>query len=128
MGPWEGSGQGQAAIAVGSAEEAAALGCHKHTAESFLVFLFPGGVARLAVTLLCAAVFLQDVGKGEGVLCLCPSEVTLREETGKNRTVKKSLVATPLKRKRVQRGCDTPKDTVAELGPDPSALNSISPD
>lgn len=42
MGPWEGSGQGQAAIAVGLAEEAAAREFHKHTAESFLVFLFPG--------------------------------------------------------------------------------------
>jgi len=80
-----GAGQGQGAIAVGSAEEAAALECHKHTAETFLVFLFPGGVAPLAVALLCAAVFLQDVGEGEGVLCLCPSEVTLGEETSRTR-------------------------------------------
>lgn len=78
MGPWEGSGQGQAAIAVGSAEEAAACEFHKHTAESFLVFLFPGGAALRAAALLCAAVFLQDAGKGEGVLCLCPSEVKRR--------------------------------------------------
>lgn len=126
MGPWEGSGQGQAAIAVGSAEEAAALKCHKHTAESFLVFLFPGAVARLAVALLCAAVFLQDVGKGEGVLCLCPSEMTLGEETSKNRSVKESSVVTPLKRKWVQRGCDTPKNT--ELGPDPGPSNPVSQD
>lgn len=81
---------------MGSAEEAAAVECHKHTAESFLVFLFPGGVARLAVALLCAAVFLQDVGKGEGVLCLSSSEVTLGEQTSKNRSVKKSSVVTPL--------------------------------
>lgn len=38
----EGSGEGQVAMAVGSAEEAAARGFHKHTAESFLVFLCPG--------------------------------------------------------------------------------------
>lgn len=73
MRPWDGSGQGQAAIAVDSAEEAAVLECHKHTAESFLVFLFPGGVAQLAVALLCAAVFLQDVEKGEG-RSLSPSQ------------------------------------------------------
>ena len=42
MGPWEGSGQGQAAIAVGAAEEAAAREFHKHAAESFLVFLLQG--------------------------------------------------------------------------------------
>lgn len=78
-----GAGQGQAALAIGSAEEAAAPECHKHTAEAFLVFLFPGGVAPLTVALLCAAVFLQDVGKGEGVLCLCPSEATLGEETSR---------------------------------------------
>lgn len=95
MGPWEGSGQGQAAIAVGAAEEAAVFECHKHTAESFLVFLFPGGVAQLAVALLCAAVFLQDVGKGEGVLCLCPSAVTLGEETSKNTSVKNLVMIPP---------------------------------
>lgn len=64
MGPWKGSAQGQAAIAVSAAEEAAACEFHKHTAESFLVFLFPGGGAPLAVALLCAAIFLQDVGQG----------------------------------------------------------------
>lgn len=37
-----GSGQGQAAITVGAAEEAAAGEIHKHAAESFLVFLWPG--------------------------------------------------------------------------------------
>lgn len=68
----------------GAAEEAAAHEFHKHEAESFLVFLSWGGVAQPAVALLCAAVFLQDVGKGKGVLCLCPREVTLREETNED--------------------------------------------
>ena len=81
MGPWEGSGQGQAAIAVGAAEEAAAREFHKHVVEPFLVFLLRGVWCRQHF-LFCAAVFLQDVGKGEGVLCLCPSEVTLGEEMG----------------------------------------------
>lgn len=65
----------------GAAEEAAAREFHKHAAESFLVFLSWGVWLSQPVALLCAAVFLQDVGKGEGVLCLCPREVTLREET-----------------------------------------------
>lgn len=33
-------------------------------------------MAQPAVALLCVAVFLQDVGKGRGVLCLRPGEGT----------------------------------------------------
>lgn len=65
-----------------------------NTQQSFLVFLFPGGVAGRAVALLCGAVFLQDARKGEGILCLCPSVVTLGREIGKRAGVRKSSAVT----------------------------------
>lgn len=69
-------------------------------------------MAQLAVALLCSAVFLQDVGKAEDILCLCPREATLGEETSKNPNVKESSVMTTSSRESgVQREGDTSKDT-----------------
>lgn len=54
-----------------------------------------------------------DVGKGKGILCLFPSEVTLGKGTSKNASVKKSsAMTTPAKGNcSAGRGQDTPKDT-----------------
>lgn len=46
-----------------------------NTQQSLSWFSSPQGWGSALVALLCAAVFLQDVGKGEGILCLCPCEV-----------------------------------------------------
>lgn len=61
----------------------------------------PQGGALLAVALLCAAVFLQDAGKGEGALCLCPSSEK-RQREGEYEDESSGDIS--LKRKRVQRG------------------------
>lgn len=70
-----------------------------------------GGVAQPAIALLCAAVFLQDVGKGRGVPCLCLRELDL-EGGGKRGCEWKNsaMTASPEENRGAERG-DTPEDT-----------------
>lgn len=79
-GHWEGSEEGQDPMAMGSEEEAAAPKFYKHTAV-FPGFLFLG-VWPPSNCSFVPAIFLQDAGKGEGILCLCPRAVTLGRVRG----------------------------------------------
>uniref|UniRef100_F7B3Z1 Phospholipid phosphatase 3 n=1 Tax=Equus caballus TaxID=9796 RepID=F7B3Z1_HORSE len=75
---------------------------HKHHPSDVLA-----GFAQGALVACCI-----DVGKAEDILCLCPREATLGEETSKNPNVKESSVMTTSSRESgVQREGDTSKDT-----------------
>lgn len=77
-------------MAVGSVEEAAAPKFNKHTVV-FPGFLFLGVWPPTSSCSFVPAIFLQEAGKGEGILCLCPRAVTLgRGEGGKNAPVRKN--------------------------------------
>lgn len=82
-------------MAAGSVEEAAAPEVYKHPAV-FPGFSLPGGVAPTRGCSFVPAVFLQDAGKGEGILCLCPRAVTLGRVRGKNARVRKSSATVAL--------------------------------
>lgn len=60
-------------------------------------------MAQPAVALLCVAVFLQDVGKGRGVLCLHPGEGTWGKRPAGVPVLEDFGDDSPLRRKWVQR-------------------------
>jgi hypothetical protein len=82
-------------MAMGSAEEAAAPKFYKHTAV-FPGFLFLGVWPPTSSCSFVPAIFLQDAGKGEGILCLWPRAVTLGRVRGKNAHVRKSRATAAL--------------------------------
>lgn len=101
-------------MAMGSAEEAAAPNFYKHTAV-FPGFLFLGVWPPTSSCSFVPAIFLQDAGKDEDILCLCPRAVTLGRVRGKNAHVRKSWAPDSLERgSSVRRAQPTPKSTQSQ--------------